>query len=133
MPSAEGVTAAPLYRTAEHGHHAPGDDPLRKDARLLGVDLLYVPPHASFPPHVHPGHHLLYVVKGAGTFTYDETVITTQPGDLYLALGGVPHAVGADADGHWLLSFGAPHKHVASLERMQLTRDTTPDSPLLDA
>ena len=126
------VTAAPLYRTAEHGHHAPGDNPLRKDARLLGVDLLYVPPLASFPPHVHPGHHLLYVVRGTGTFTYDSETIPTQPGDLYLALGGVPHAVGAGPDGHWLLSFGAPHKHVASPDRMQRTVDTSPDSPLLE-
>lgn len=131
------VTAAPLYRTAEHytardGHHPNPDNPLRKDARLLGVDLLYVPPLAAFPPHVHPGHHLLYVVRGTGTFTYDGEVIPTKPGDLYLALGGVPHAVGAGPDGHWLLSFGAPHKHVASPDRMQLTVDTAPDSPLLE-
>lgn len=86
----------------------------------LGADLLYVPPGKAFPYHVHPGHHLLYCVAGAGTITFSGKVNKVRPGDLYMIEASVPHGVGADPDGpgHWLISFGSPHKRVDAHDRM---------------
>jgi quercetin dioxygenase-like cupin family protein len=69
---------------------------------------------------VHPGDHLLLVVKGAGTVTFGGVVYPTRPGDLYMVDALTEHAVGAGSDGHWLLSFGAPHVPVDSPERMRV-------------
>lgn len=87
----------------------------------LGVDLLYVPPGKSFPYHVHPGHHLLLCVGGSGTITFADRVNEVRPGDLYMIEASVPHAVGAaeDGPGHWLMSFGSPHKRVDAHDRME--------------
>ena len=84
----------------------------------LGVDLLHVPAHSRFPLHHHPGHHLLYVLKGQGTFTLDGTVYATAPGDLMMIEGSVPHAVGASFEDHVLLAFGSPHTPLDSPRRM---------------
>lgn len=87
----------------------------------LGADLLYVPPGKSFPLHVHPGHHLLLCVGGLGTITFGEKVKPVRNGDLYMIEATIPHAVGAaeDGPGHWLVSFGAPHKRVDAHDRMK--------------
>jgi len=85
----------------------------------LGVDMLRLGPGESFPMHTHPGHHCLPVVRGRGTVTFDGVVHPTKIGDLYLVDGEVPHAVGAAArEAHYILSFGAPHKHVDDPDRM---------------
>ncbi len=85
----------------------------------LGVDMLMIHAGDAFPLHTHPGHHLLLVVRGAGTATLDGVVYATVPGDLYLIEAEIPHAVGAVED-HWLLSFGAPHKHLTDAARMEV-------------
>jgi len=87
----------------------------------LGADMLYVPPGKAFPYHTHPGHHLLLCVGGAGTITFGGKVNKVRKGDLYMIEATVPHAVGADEDGpgHWLISFGAPHKRVDADDRME--------------
>jgi quercetin dioxygenase-like cupin family protein len=87
----------------------------------LGADLLYVPPGKAFPYHVHPGHHLLYCVAGAGTITFNKNINKVRPGDLYMIEATVPHGVGADpgGPGHWLISFGSPHKRVDAHDRME--------------
>lgn len=87
----------------------------------LGADLLYVPAGKSFPLHVHPGHHLLLCVGGLGTITFDGKVKQVRQGDLYMIEATIPHAVGSDPDGpgHWLISFGSPHKRVDAHDRME--------------
>jgi hypothetical protein len=40
-----------------------------------------------------------------------------------MILGDVPHAVGAGAEGHWLLAFGAPHMPVDHEHRMTILAD----------
>jgi quercetin dioxygenase-like cupin family protein len=102
-----------------HGSEARGV-PLFTNG-TLGADLLYVPAGKAFPYHVHPGHHLLYCVAGAGTITYAGKVNKVRPGDLYMIEASVPHGVGADPDGpgHWLISFGSPHTRVDSHDRME--------------
>lgn len=93
----------------------------------LGVDLLYLPPGYSFPLHTHPGDHLLLVVKGNGTVTFDGQTHETKPGDLYMVDASVEHAVGAGPDGHWILAFGAPHTPVDSEHRMQVVGEEAPE------
>jgi quercetin dioxygenase-like cupin family protein len=86
---------------------------------VLGVDLVPVPPGSGFPPHVHPGNHLLFCLQGRGTFTLDQTVYEVEPGFLWMVEGGVPHAVGNPFDQpHIVLAFGSPHRELDSPERM---------------
>lgn len=83
----------------------------------LGVDVVRVPAGKGFEPHTHPGDHILVVVGGQGTITYDGKVYPTQAGEVYMIDGSVPHGVGARTD-HVILAVGAPHKPVGSDERM---------------
>lgn len=97
--------------------HSPASgDPLVSNG-FLGVDLIRVPAGTGFAPHTHPGDHLLIVVGGQGTITYDGHVYPTHAGQVYMIEGAVPHAVGAITD-HAILAVGAPHKPVGSSERM---------------
>ena len=82
----------------------------------LGADLLHVPRGDAFPPHTHPGDHLLFVLAGRGTITIGGEIIPTAPGEAFMVEGAVPHAVGA-VDDHILLSVGAPHHPVDSPTR----------------
>lgn len=86
----------------------------------LGADLIYLDAGKSFAPHTHPGDHLLIVVGGEGTITYDGRVYPTKAGDIYMVEGSVPHAVGARTD-HVILAVGSPHRNVDDPGRMTLT------------
>ncbi|PZT72933.1 cupin domain-containing protein [Streptomyces sp. AC1-42W] len=83
----------------------------------VGADVIRLPAGASFPPHTHPGHHLLVVLGGQGTITYNGRVYPTGAGEIYLVEGSVTHAVGAITD-HVILAMGAPHMPVDSDTRM---------------
>lgn len=86
---------------------------------VLGADLLNIPPGARFPLHTHPGHHLLYCVAGAGTFTIGDVTHDVFPGDLFMVEGNVPHAVGSGPrDHHVIMAIGSPHTHLGSPGRM---------------
>lgn len=85
--------------------------------QLIGADVLRLPTGAGFPPHTHPGHHVLVIVGGRGTITYAGRVYPTEAGEIYLVAGSVAHAVGAISD-HVILAIGAPHMPVDSHERM---------------
>jgi quercetin dioxygenase-like cupin family protein len=102
-----------------HGAKAKGL-PLLTNGKL-GCDMLYVPPGESFPYHVHPGHHLLLSIGGLGSVTFGDTKQDVRPGELYMIEAEIPHAVGAAAHGpgHWLISFGSPHKRVDAHDRME--------------
>lgn len=106
-----------------HGSEARGIPLLTNGT--IGADLLYVPPGKAFPYHIHPGHHLLYCVAGAGTITFGGKIKNVRPGDLYMVEATVPHGVGADPDGpgHWLISFGSPHKRVDAHDRMEAVEE----------
>jgi hypothetical protein len=62
------------------------------------------------------GDHLLFVIHGEGTITYDGRVYPTYPGQVYLIEGAVPHAVGAITD-HVIISVGTPHRAVDAADR----------------
>jgi quercetin dioxygenase-like cupin family protein len=84
---------------------------------LIGADVIRLPAGAGFPPHTHPGHHVLVVLGGHGTITYNGRVHATSAGEIYLVEGSVSHAVGAITD-HVILATGAPHMPVDSDRRM---------------
>lgn len=99
-----------------HGAAAATGLPLVSNG-TVGADLLRLPAGAGFVPHTHPGHHILIVVGGIGTITYDGRIHQTRAGQTYLIEGQVPHAVGAITD-HLIVAVGAPHKAVDAEDRM---------------
>jgi quercetin dioxygenase-like cupin family protein len=86
----------------------------------LGVDVIRLRAGDGFQPHTHPGDHLLMVIGGVGTITYDGFIYRTQAGQVYLIDGEAPHAVGAITD-HVILAVGSPHKGVGDPDRMQVS------------
>lgn len=97
--------------------HAPATGEGLVSNGQLGIDLIRVEAGKGFQPHTHPGDHVLIVVGGEGTITYDGVVYPTQAGDLYMIDGSVPHAVGARSD-HVILAVGSPHRPVDAEDRM---------------
>jgi quercetin dioxygenase-like cupin family protein len=85
----------------------------------LGVDHISVPAGSGFPPHTHPGAHLLIVIAGRGTITVDSKIYPTHAGQVYYIDGDHPHAVGA-IDEHHILAVGSPHRLPNDPERMAL-------------
>ncbi|MEV0412681.1 cupin domain-containing protein [Streptomyces sp. NPDC050448] len=83
----------------------------------IGADLIRLSAGSGFAPHTHPGHHILTVVGGIGTITYDGKIYETRAGQTYLIEGSVPHAVGAITD-HVIIAVGAPHKAIDAHDRM---------------
>src|SRR5262245_8434145 len=75
---------------------------------MRGVRVIRVPAGRGFPPHTHPGDHLLIVVAGFGTIAVGGRVYATQAGEVYMIAGSEPHAVGAVSD-HVILAVGSPH------------------------
>ena len=86
----------------------------------LGLDLVRVAPGRGFEPHTHPGDHLLIIVEGRGTITYDGSIYPTRAGEVYLIEGSKPHAVGAISQ-HSILAVGSPHRPAGGADRMVLT------------
>lgn len=84
----------------------------------LGADIIHVRAGEGFVPHTHPGDHLLIVIGGKGTITYDGKIYPTEAGQIYMIDGDVPHAVGAITD-HVILAVGSPHRPVDSDDRMK--------------
>jgi len=85
----------------------------------LGVDLIRTPAGQGFLPHTHPGDHLLIVVGGFSTITFDGVIYGAPAGTLYAIDGSIPHAVGGVTDVE-ILAVGSPHHPVDSPDRMSL-------------
>lgn len=124
----------------EVGHHARpvtmhGADGATGESLVsngaLGADIIRLGAGKGFAPHTHPGHHLLIVLAGEGTITYDGVVYPTRAGQIYLVEGLVPHAVGAVTD-HVILAAGSPHKAVDAEDRMALVDYEEVVSPVGD-
>lgn len=98
---------------------------------IIGADIIRLSAGGGFSPHTHPGHHVLVVLGGQGTITYNGRVYPTQAGEVYLVEGSVPHAVGAISD-HVILAVGAPHRPVASRDRMKIVGYIEVLSPIGD-
>lgn len=111
-------------------HSTATGDSLASNGKL-GVDIIQLNAGNKFVPHTHPGDHLLIIVGGEGTITYDGKVYKTKAGDLYMIEGKVPHAVGAITN-HVILAVGSPHKPVDSPERMTIVEYSEVASQLGD-
>ena len=85
----------------------------------MGIDLLDMEPNTSFPLHIHPGAHILFILEGKGTVTIGDQVHITRPGDCYFIPGELEHGVGA-IEHHQLLSIGFPHKALDDPARMDI-------------
>jgi quercetin dioxygenase-like cupin family protein len=109
-----GVDCGPRPASMKHSS-ATGEDLVSNG--LLGADVIRLAAGEGFVPHTHPGDHLLIVIGGHGTITYDGRIYPTAAGEIYMIEGGMPHAVGAVTD-HVILAVGAPHRPVGSVERM---------------
>lgn len=103
----------PMYGAPASGLGLAGGD-------ALGVDLINVRAGGGFSPHTHPGDHLLIIVAGRGTVTWDGRIWPTSPGSVYFIPGEAPHAVGAIED-HTILAVGSPHKPIGAADRQALT------------
>lgn len=130
------------FATARHEHVAVGSIPAGVEmygtaARgvplvsngFLGADMIRVPAGEGFAPHVHPGDHLLIVVSGESTVTYDGRIYRASAGEVYMVEGAVPHAVGAITDCA-ILAVGAPHRPVDAVDRQELVDYQAVASPI---
>jgi quercetin dioxygenase-like cupin family protein len=113
-----------------HGARDATGEPLVTN-QAIGADVIRLRAGGGFAPHTHPGHHLLIVLAGQGTITYDGVVYPTRAGQIYLIEGRVPHAVGAITD-HVILAAGSPHRAVDSVDRMALVDYEEVISPIGD-
>lgn len=104
-------------RSHRMAHSPASGDGLVSNGKL-GVDLIRVSAGNGFVPHTHPGDHLLIIVAGEGTITYDGHIYPTKAGQVYMIEGAIPHAVGAVTD-HVIMAVGSPHMPVDSPDRMK--------------
>lgn len=95
-----------------------GPDLSRPSPVHAGLDVLTLEPNATFPIHTHAGHHVLYVIRGSGSVSYQGQVFTTNTGDLIIIPAEVEHNVAAGPEGEVLLAFGAPHRRIDATDRM---------------
>ena len=100
--------------------HSPATGQALLSNGQLGVDVIRLAAGEAFTPHTHPGDHLLIVIGGVGTITYDGRIYETHAGEAFLIEGNVPHAVGAITH-HVILAIGSPHRAIDDPDRMSLT------------
>lgn len=92
----------------------------------IGADLIEMQPGSAFPLHIHPGEHILYVIKGQGCVHVDGRDHTIQEGDTIFVPAEYPHGVKTKdnaADPFLLLAFGYPHKHIGAQDRMRVVTE----------
>jgi quercetin dioxygenase-like cupin family protein len=85
----------------------------------LGADIILCASGGGLAAHTHIGDHMLFVIAGEGTITYNGRIYPTHPGQVYFVEGAVPYAVGAITD-HVLISVGSPHRAVDAEDRQTL-------------
>jgi quercetin dioxygenase-like cupin family protein len=92
------------------------------DGVALGVDRIIMWPGSAFPLHTHEGHHLLYVLSGAGGLHVDGIDYVLTSGDSIYVPADYPHGVIGPQEGAPLiiLAFGIPHHPIESSTRMRV-------------
>ena len=89
----------------------------------IGVDLIEMQPGSAFPLHVHPGDHILFVLKGTGCVSIDSVDHVVTEGDTIFIPAEYPHGVKTLPVYDFpftFLAFGHPHKHLDATDRMRL-------------
>jgi quercetin dioxygenase-like cupin family protein len=91
----------------------------------IGVDFIEMQPGSAFGLHVHPGDHILYVLKGIGCVHIDGVDHRITEGDSIFIPAEYPHGVKTIEDCKSVfqfLAFGHPHKHLDAPDRMILVK-----------
>ena len=89
----------------------------------IGVDRLRMESGSKFDLHIHPGAHILYVLKSRGFIHIDGVDYRIGEGDTVYVPADYPHGIKTDARvsaPFELLAFGAPHMPISSQQRMTL-------------
>lgn len=87
----------------------------------IGVDIIEMMPGSGFPPHVHPGDHILFGLAGEGSVSVNGIAYPIRRGTSVFIAAEQPHAVLGPVDERFvLLAFGVPHEHLSSTKRMRL-------------
>lgn len=85
----------------------------------FGADVVRFDRGKGVGLHTHIGSHILLVVSGTGTLTYDRDRYTMFPGMIYLIPSHVPHAIYASSE-LVLIAVGNAHQPADSYERLDL-------------
>ncbi|MFD8212206.1 MULTISPECIES: cupin domain-containing protein [unclassified Streptomyces] len=90
----------------------------------MGVDQLVLQPGSAFPPHIHEGDHLLYVLSGAGSVHIDGVDHLLRAGQSVFIPAVYEHGLRGPQEGGPLkiISFSTPHHPVDSAHRMTVIR-----------
>lgn len=121
----------PLGRRASPVAHSTATGESLVSNGTIGADIIRLAAGTAFTPHTHPGDHILIVVGGEGTLTYQGKVYPTRAGDIYMIAGSSPHAVGAITD-HVIIAVGSPHMPIDSPYRMALVAYDAVTTDILD-
>jgi quercetin dioxygenase-like cupin family protein len=93
------------------------------EGKEIGADLMEMQSGSAFPPHMHPGDHLLYIIDGKGAVVIDGVDHAFQKGDTVYIPAEYPHGFKNPAENNnvvTLVAFGYPHTHVGAVDRMKL-------------
>lgn len=98
---------------------------MRLGGEELGADLIEMASGTAFPPHTHPGDHVLFILSGKGWLTLPGERVALLPGDTVFIPGETPHGINCLLVGEPLtfLAVGVPHKHVGAADRMKAAED----------
>jgi quercetin dioxygenase-like cupin family protein len=92
----------------------------------IGVDRLKMESGARFDLHIHPGAHILYVLKSRGFIHIDGVDYEIGAGDTVYVPANYAHGVRTNPkvrDAFELLAFGVPHMPISSQDRMTLVSE----------
>lgn len=96
------------------------------DGEEVGVDFIEMQPGSAFPPHAHPGDHILVVMEGEGQMELEGVRRPFKVGDTVYVKAELAHAViGPPREASRPLKivfFSKPHKHLEASDRMHHPR-----------
>lgn len=111
----------PEYAKDVHGAPAWGislfSDELEGPS-TVGMDMIHMRAGEDFPHHTHPGHHVLIMIRGKATVTYDGVIHSMRPWDYFVIPGSEVHNVGCIEDCTFLAAGWPKHEHLDSPRRM---------------
>lgn len=83
----------------------------------FGADIIRFEAGKGVMNHIHPGAHILFVLKGTGIVEYEGVEHALFPGLCYLIPGNTRHAIRAKDD-LVLIAVGNNHQPLSSTDRM---------------
>lgn len=104
---------------------AKGPVSLDGGSHTFGLDIMELEAGRSFPLHVHPGNHILYVLSGSALVRINGKDWPVEAGASIWIPCEYPHAVTGypaekEPNGIKFVSIGYPHRMVDGLDRMRV-------------